>query len=278
MEKENLDMAYAAGALDGDGSFFICRREDKEHVKYVAGANIGKSSKQLIDFFSKNFEGNIDQKGEHYRFSINSGKRLIPFLEKILPYINTKKDQVEFMLDWLKEGMPNKENTYIEFKKINHNHVDVINFSCNEIVEDSIKWSYLAGLMDTDGSFMLHKRINHSSMKSPNYTAKISFGEVDARPINYIKSVFPFGSVNKKDYSTTKKGRFVWELVVVDEIKQFINRILPYLKVKKPNAEILLEFCNNRNPVKKGHRFGIPPEELFFREKCYQELQKYQRR
>lgn len=278
MDKENLDMAYAAGALDGDGSFYICRRENKKSIKYVAGVNIGKSSKQLIDFFSDRFEGNIDQRGDHYRFAISCSKRLIPFLEKIIPYINTKKNQAAILLNWLKEGMPNKEETYLAFKNINQERVDELEPANDCIIEEPLKWAYLAGLMDTDGCFMINKRNNHNKMKSPNHTARISFGEVDARPLSYIKNVFPFGTVNKKDYSNTKNGRFVWELVVIEEIKEFLNRILPYMLVKKPNAEILLNFCINRSPTKKGHRFGVPPEELAFREKCYEELQKYQRR
>ena len=84
--------------------------------------------------------------------------------------------------------------------------------------------------------------------------------------------------MNLKDSSVVEGGRYVWELVVKEEIIEFINRLLPYMRVKKPNAEIVLDFCKNYKATKKGHRFGVPPEELAFREKCYQDLQKLQRR
>lgn len=278
MEKEQLDMAYAAGAIDGDGSLFICRRESSDSVKYVAGANIGKSCKELIDFFQEKFSGNMDKNGGHYRWGISSSIRMIPFLERIVPYLVTKKEQAETLLKWFRDGMPDKEETYIQMKKINGYTVKAIDTPSYKLDENPLKWAYLAGLMDTDGSFMINKRLGHNGMKNPNYLPKVSYGESDSRPLTFIRQVFPFGSVLQKESSSVKGGRFVWELVVKDEISDFISRLLPFMKVKKPNAEIVLDFCRNFKPVKKGHRFGIPPEELTFREKCYQDLQRYQRR
>lgn len=278
MEKEQLNMAYAAGALDGDGSFYICRREDKSYVKYVPGAGVGKSCKELIDFFMESFSGNVSQRGDHYVWSISCATRMIPFLERVLPRLKTKKEQAKCLLQWMKDGMPSKEEAYLQMKSINSHTVKSVEPPNYKIDEDHIKWAYLAGLMDTDGSFMIHKRIGHNGMKSPNYLAKVSYGEVDARPHNFIRSVFPFGSMNLKDSSVVEGGRYVWELVVKEEIIEFINRLLPYMRVKKPNAEIVLDFCKNYKATKKGHRFGVPPEELAFREKCYQDLQKLQRR
>ena len=106
MEKEQLNMAYAAGALDGDGSFYICRREDKSYVKYVPGAGVGKSCKELIDFFMESFSGNVSQRGDHYVWSISCATRMIPFLERVLPRLKTKKEQAKCLLQWMKDGMP----------------------------------------------------------------------------------------------------------------------------------------------------------------------------
>lgn len=278
MEQEQLDMAYAAGAMDGDGSLFITRRESSDCVRYVAGANIAKSCKELIDFFMEKFSGNIDQREDHHRWNISSSVRMIPFLEKVLPYLVTKREQAKCLLKWLIKEMPDKEEVYFQMKKINQHVVRLVDMPGYKVDQDPLKWAYIAGLMDTDGSFMIHKRMNHNGMKNPNYVCKVSYGEIDSRPHSFIRQVFPFGSVNHKDTSTTNGGRFVWELVVKSEIVDFIERLLPYLKVKKPNAEIVLDFCRNIKPVKKGHRFGVPPEELASRENCYQELQKYQRR
>lgn len=278
MDKKDLINAYAAGAMEGDGSFCITRRPGK-YVKYVANANIGKSSKELAGFFVSTFGGNLNIRGDQYSWSISSSTRVLPFLETILPYLQMKKERVQFLLTWLKEGMKNKEIAYEEMKRqnllVNKELIDCEN---KTIDLDEKKWAYIAGLMDTDGSFMISKRIAHNGMKNPNYVAKISYGEKDARPPLFIRNTFSKGFIALKENSGCENGRFVWELVVKEEMIQFIKLVLPYLKVKKPNAEILLNFCENFNPVRKGHRFGIPKEELEFREKCYLDLKKYQRR
>lgn len=278
MEQEQIDMAYAAGALDGDGSFYITRREEEKSIKWVAGAGIGKSCKHLIEFFIDKFKGNESEKDGHHKWAISCSVRMVPFLEKVSPYLVKKKEQSILLLEWLRKGMPDKEENYLAMKFLNAENRKYLESKCETVSEYPLNWSYLAGLMDTDGSFMIHKRIGHNGMKSPNYIVKVSYGDADSRAINFILKTCPFGTVNKKEYSTIKGGRFVWELVVKDEIVSLIEKILPFLIVKKKNAQIVLDFCKNSKPVKKGHRFGIPSEELAFREKCYMELKVLQRR
>lgn len=273
-----LDHAYAAGAMEGDGSFYICCRGGK-YIKYVAGAGIGKSSKELADFFVSAFSGTVNIRRDQHRWSISSSVRMIPFLEAVIPYLQMKKDRAIFLLDWLKQGMPNKEFAYSRMKELNEETCKETCISIGDSIdEDPIKWAYIGGLMDTDGSFMISKRIGHNGMVNPNYIAKISYGEKDARIPSFIRTIFPLGVIALKNNDGCVGGRFVWELVIKKDMCAFINRVLPFLKVKKQNAEILLNFCDNCKPVRKGHRFGIPKEELEFRENCYQDLKKFQRR
>lgn len=271
-------MAYAAGAIEGDGSFFITKRVSPKCIRYVAGANIGKSSKELIGFFVSLFSGNTYERGDHCTWQIHSQIRVKPFIEAILPYLIMKKDRALHILEWFKTGS-DKEEAYLKMKELNNSCIkDYV--PCGHLYEidnDSKKWAYIAGLMDTDGSFMLHKR-NLKTMKNPSYLPKVSFGEKDSRVVSFIQQTFPRGKVNRKENDNVCGGRFCWELVVKEDICEFIRRVLPYLKVKKTNAEIVLKFCENMKPLKKDHRFGVPKEELEFREKCYQELIPIQRR
>ena len=279
MEEKEIDNAYAAGAMEGDGSFYITRRKGK-YIKYVAGAGIGKSCKELAGFFVSSFSGNVNIMADQHRWSLSSSKRMIPFLESVIPYLQMKKERAQFLYDWLKSGMDDQETAYKRMKELNESVDKNLLPQCHQIQidKDPKKWAYIAGLMDTDGSFMIHKRLGFNSMKSPNYLARISYGEKDSRTPSFIFDTFPFGVISKKDNHNCIAGRFVWELVVKDDMINFINRILPYMKVKTQNAKIVLEFCKNYKPMKKNHRFGVPQEELEFREKCYQDLKVFQRR
>ena len=78
-----LDHAYAAGAMEGDGSLYICCRGGK-YIKYVAGAVIGKSSKELADFFVSAFGGTVNIRKDQHRWSISSTVRMIPFLQAVI--------------------------------------------------------------------------------------------------------------------------------------------------------------------------------------------------
>jgi len=275
-----IDKAYAAGAMEGDGSFYITRTTYKGCTRFVAGAGIGKSSKELAGFFVSIFSGNVNTRNDQHKWSVSCTPRVLPFLESIVPYLVMKKERAVFLLDWLKNGMPEKENAYEKMKVLNEKvEKKLVPFKCERSIDnDPLKWAYIAGLMDTDGSFLINKRFGHNGMKSPSYVTRVSYGEKDTRTPSFIKKTFTFGCINHKDNDKCVNGRFVWELVVKEEIIDFINRVLPYLMVKKQNAEILLNFCLNYKPMKKGHRFGIPKEELEFREKCYQDIQKHQRR
>jgi len=276
MEKEE-QMAYAAGCMEGDGSFFIVKRQSPKCIRYVAGANIGKSSKELIAFFVSLFSGNISNRGEHCRWQVFSEVKTRPFLESIVPYLRMKKDRAVFLLEWFRSGMANKQESYEKMKDLNKKVCRDLCVDEHIFFEDDPKsWAYIAGLMDTDGSFMISKRMKGT--KSPAYTAKISYGEIDSRPCAFIKNCFKYGKIVMKDNDNTKEGRFVWELVVKDQICAFIQKVLPYLLVKKRNAEIVLKFCENMKPMTEGHRFGIPKGELEFRESCFQELKPLQRR
>lgn len=276
MEKEE-QMAYVAGCMEGDGSFFIVKRQSPKCTRYVAGANIGKSSKELIALFIGLFGGNTSYRGDHCRWQVTSEVRTKPFLESIVSYLQMKKDRALFLLDWFKSGMINKQEAYEKMKELNQAVCKDLTSDSPIFIEDDPKsWAYIAGLMDTDGSFMITRRIKGT--KSPCYAAKISYGEIDARPCSFIKKCFKYGKIVTKDNDNTKEGRFIWELVVKAQICSFIKKIFPYLLVKKRNAEIVLKFCENMNPMTEGHRFGIPKEELEFRESCYQELKPLQRR
>lgn len=273
---KEIEMAYAAGAFDGDGTVSISRIKRKNSIGYIAQAAVTKSCDKLSIFFADKFGGNLRSCGNQRRWDISCSKRVIPFLERIIPYLQYKKERAKFVYEWLINGMQDKEEAYQRAKIINSTYsADFTLKDDKEIDEDPIRWAYIAGLLDTDGSFCINKRLTVKGV--PKYEAKINFTEKDPLSVSFVYNTFPFG-VAKEEKNKLCGYRYAWNLVVKEDMIQFIKRIIPYMKTKKINAEILLNFCENSKPVRKGHRFGVPEEELQFREKCYLDLQKHQRR
>jgi len=270
------DKAYLAGVIDGDGCMYISKvaRKDKpQGCMYVPGISVVKSSEDLIKKVSSLINGSVCVKGKQYRWYCNSKNRCASAIPIVFTHLRSKKEQAKIVLKFCL-GEMGGEDAYNVCQYLNKVHDETkIDTTCRTRTETPERWAYIAGLMDTDGCFMISKRdLSRRGCINPTYVAKISFGETDSRTTSAIWESFPKGSI------TYKQGRQVWELVISSEIIEFIEKILPYMTAKKKNAEVLLGYCQNYAPMRKGAHLGISRETLDFREKCYQNLLVLQRR
>ena len=110
--KENN--AYAAGLFDGEGCIRINHRIRKSNPKsktvyheYSEFATITQRDGRIIDWLKENYGGNcyLISRKNHVRFSSEplytwtiTNSKAREFLEKIVPYLVYKKDQVEAAL------------------------------------------------------------------------------------------------------------------------------------------------------------------------------------
>lgn len=141
--------------------------------------------------------------------------------------------------------------------------------------------AYLAGLIDGEGSFVIlktetEKIAKFSRSKSPRYLGYFSIGMVDKSPLEVIRDVIGKGKVYEE---RVPNRRSIWRIRFGGRITliPFIKALLPYLIVKKRQAELLLDFCENWvTPGKKEHGFRekVSDEELQRREEAYQKMRK----
>lgn len=121
--------------------------------------------------------------------------------------------------------------------------------------------AYLAGIIDGEGSLVISCRRNE------NYIARMQVGMVEPRVIELLQETF-----GGKIYSSKmKSGRVIhrWHLVKSSEISACCEAILPYLIVKRTQAEALLAFSSHPGAsVNKGVR--TPTTEVERRRELYQ--------
>lgn len=89
--------AYTAGALDADGSIGLYQFADNAYLSakvYIAGQDI-----QLMDFLRKHYGGTVQVSQRVYMWRPNN---VVPFLERMLPYLITKRENAELILAWRK--------------------------------------------------------------------------------------------------------------------------------------------------------------------------------
>ncbi len=300
MNRENIDMAYAAGVLDGDGSFGIGKLSTKANPLYFPVIQFTNWRKELIDFLQSNFGGTViatkgtvkkDGSIGHliYRWKLRSRDNVKPVLERIIPFLKIKKDRANLLLEFINkmpfargqmlsnEILVARERYYL--KMINFN--DWTNFDNNITTKlakvntnDQIFWSYIAGLMDTDGSFSVKKQIKNKGthVVNPRYLPVISISMTDTRAINYIRENCMLGRFYIPNNKSCSMGfHYQFGIYTKAECIEFLNRIIPFLRSKTRNAQILQMFCEKSQNTKYC-KAGISEYELAFRDACYQNL------
>ena len=111
---------------------------------------------------------------------------------------------------------------------------------------------YMAGFFDGEGCVRINKRIRGTYTE---YIVFMTVGQKDGAIIDWIVENFGGGS-----YLIKRDGSYVWTATNNIAYKA-LKRITPYLKYKKPQAEIAIDFFEGRGEGKK-----TSPEEKIRRE------------
>lgn len=299
--KEQIEMSYLAGVMDGDGSFSLAKRNAfaERSPLYYPLIQLGSLSKDLVDFAKEKLGGStrlnksrVCKDGilrrDFYVWKAEKSNQCMEALEKVSNFLVVKKERALYLRNYISENpfirgsnllsqevLERREYSYRIMREFNSSQSYKIGFSRKTAslpTDNELFWSYLAGLIDTDGSLSIRRNKATSISKNYRYSPIISLSMNDISGLNHIKENCSFGSFMTYKAKTCVKGILNrWTGQRREEVIEILKRIIPYLLVKKENAKILLNFCENYTPV--FHRqASIPKDELDFREKCYQEL------
>ena len=119
--------------------------------------------------------------------------------------------------------------------------------------------AYMAGFFDGEGYLGILKR----KRKNWNieYFLQVSIGQKDGATMDWIVNQFG-GHLHK----VKRDGSYYWTISNKGAY-EFISKIVPFLRYKKPQAELAIEFYKDR-VLKRP----IPLEELEKRESIYQRM------
>ena len=128
-------------------------------------------------------------------------------------------------------------------------------------------YAYLAGLIDAEGCLRLNKKRNNNKIK---YRPQIDVGASDKIYLDYLISVFPaviyVNNDNKKInplYKTMYTARYR-SLAT----KNILEKIYPFLRIKKSQADILLKAFIIKNNFISGSHVSLDEEY----QKLYKEI------
>lgn len=289
--QEEVNMAYTAGILDGDGSFSLLlhRTTTKSTWRsfYAPCIQLSNAFKGMSEFLHENFGGSLrikkPQKDHHkilYVWSLRSREGCKKMIEKIMPYLVLKKDQAKLILEFLNIDHFDQhecEKFNLKMKTLNRDILlNPIGFNQQTSVDsqDPIFWSYFAGIMDTEGSFTIKKEKPRCDGFSYSYCPLIQLTMVPAACINYIRENFSLGNFCVPKAKSAGKGfAFKMNLCGKEKCIIFIEKILPYLRFKKQQASLIMNYYEGYTTV-KHRRSGIPEEIINLREDMYQQMRK----
>ena len=134
--------------------------------------------------------------------------------------------------------------------------------------------AYLAGFLDGEGSFGIRKS------QDKYYVSRVRATNTNKEIIEWMHKSFG-GSLYFRDFkSETLRNAWTWTLEG-KSIVLFLKKVIPYLKIKKAQAQLLLKREELKLELEnKGHRWGMvyPEEVLNDLEKLFQELKRLNKR
>lgn len=109
--------------------------------------------------------------------------------------------------------------------------------------------AYFAGIIDGEGCFCLHK----SGVRDV-FNSSLSVGNTDPRMIHWIHDRFG-GRILRRQFAarTRCKVFYHWRLLARD-LESVITAVIPYLVVKREQAELMLAYRKTIVPRGRGER------------------------
>ena len=110
---KNIDLAYMAGMLDGEGYIGICKRKTYNNsitpCYYTLTVHLNMANKCIPELFMSHFGGSMNggfKRKPNYKIQWRwtvTNKIAYRFLEKILPYLRLKKNEAILGMEFQKQ-------------------------------------------------------------------------------------------------------------------------------------------------------------------------------
>lgn len=281
--EEKEMMAYVAGLIDGDGHIGIRVGPRRKICPLI---QLHNSVKDMPMYLNKVFGGTLacdKPKKEGYKtvwkWMLQGEEGCRNFISKIGDYLVIKKDSAEEVVRFLNDPLP--EKCYLSSsksinlcRKLGDLNLDGIDRKSSK---DTFFWAYVAGIMDTDGSFSIERSIrkpqkgNRQVNDLIKYRPKILLTMVSDRAVRYILSNCSLGGCSIIIAKTALRGQACrLSISARGEAIEFLRHCIPYLRIKAVQAIKLLNFCRAYVPTNGMSK--VPQEERQYREDCYREI------
>ena len=111
----------------------------------------------------------------------------------------------------------------------------------NELTE--VEKAYLAGFFDGEGCISLRTMMDKKKAKTPSYQVEVAIGQKNIATLQELHQMAGIGKVYE---SGGGRGCATWRLTHIQS-RDFLSVLLPYLRNKKQEAVLAIEFVDKFN-------------------------------
>lgn len=129
---------------------------------------------------------------------------------------------------------------------------------------DTHGYVWAAGFFDGEGCVGLYNTGSNGNSRYP----VIRVSQARREPLDYLQEMF--GGTVVIQYRAKGKTYYSWQLVGSKAVAYALSHMLPFLRVKHKEAELLVEYCSRIG--KCGTRGGLSEEERQARTAIYEEI------
>lgn len=120
-------------------------------------------------------------------------------------------------------------------------------------------FSYVAGLMDGEGSIVIGVSKNRKGSKSPSHWLQVGIINTDKNLINWLNNTFG-GHISDNSHSPSRKKQrpcWAWR-IMSNEAQVFLEKIYPYVHIKKTQIKLAIKFQKEKTNL----RFLSPAQKV----------------
>jgi hypothetical protein len=140
------------------------------------------------------------------------------------------------------------------------------------------KLAYLAGVLDSDGWFTIHKSPISEQRTNHGYYPSVGINQCEKEAIELAQELYG-GKITVVDYSK-QQNRFsqrpMWHWQTHSSFtEKMLEELIPHLRIKVKQAQILLRLVKDIRVNRRGGKYNPHPKAVIdFRESLYQEIRK----
>jgi len=131
-------------------------------------------------------------------------------------------------------------------------------------------YSYLAGIIDGEGTIRINRTKPRNSNWNLKYSGAISVGMTDKKVIQLLVKVF--GAKMRIECVPDRKLLYRWGTSGNQKLPIILKPLLPYLIVKRKQAELVIKFCEKSQTTGFRRNKRLPKKELQWREAIFQKV------